>query len=58
MTALDKLLADSDKDLRGVQSYQQATGSAAQFRALPTGEAPLRGQRCRSLTALWRLEPH
>jgi hypothetical protein len=41
---------------KGTRPARGPTGSEAQFRARPTGETPLRGQRCRSFTALWRRE--
>ena len=57
MAATNKYLERSNKSHAGVPATKKRPASRAQFLCPPPiGAYPLRGQRCRSFTALWRRE--
>ena len=57
LAATNKCLARTNKSRTRADATKSGDGSAAQFLShRPSWRAPLRGQRCRSFTALWRRE--
>ena len=57
LAATNRCLARTNKSRTRADATKSGDGSAAQFLShWPSWRAPLRGQRCRSFTALWRRE--
>ena len=57
LAATNKCLARTNKSRTRADATKSGDGSAAQFLShRPSWRAPLRGQHCRSFTALWRRE--
>ena len=56
MAATNKCLAQSNKSRAEVPATNERPAARRNFPGAANWRAPLRGQRCRSFTALWRRE--